>query len=103
MHVEHIDPGKGDDPDNLCLSCPSCNLSKGTAVSAIDPDTGNLVSLFNPRYDRWKEHLEWIDDGTLIRGISATGRATIVRLKMNQDRIVRARRNWIISGGHPPK
>ena len=28
MHVEHIDPNGGDDPENLCLACPTCNLSK---------------------------------------------------------------------------
>ena len=27
MHVEHIDPNAGDDPENLCLACPTCNLA----------------------------------------------------------------------------
>src|SRR5262249_26349267 len=39
MHVEHIAPNGGDDPENLCLACPTCNLSKSTATSALDPIT----------------------------------------------------------------
>ena len=49
MHVEHIHPENGDDPENLCLSCPNCNLSKATATTAVDPETGQEVPLFNPR------------------------------------------------------
>jgi hypothetical protein len=42
MHVEHIDPKSGDDPNNLCLACPSCNLSKATATFAPDPETAEV-------------------------------------------------------------
>ncbi len=96
MHIEHIDPTGGDDSENLCLSCSSCNLSKGTATTARDPETGQEIALFNPRIQIWPEHFEWIDDGLRLRGITAVGRVTIVRLKINQPRLVRARKNWII-------
>jgi hypothetical protein len=43
MHVEHINPNGGDDPENLCLVCPTCNLSKSRATSALDPITGMIV------------------------------------------------------------
>jgi 5-methylcytosine-specific restriction endonuclease McrA len=49
MHVEHIDPNGGDDPENVCLACPTCNLSTSTATSALDPITGTTVPLFHPR------------------------------------------------------
>lgn len=103
MHVEHIDPGGGDHPDNLCLSCAACNLSKGTATAAIDPETGDTVSLFNPRTQEWAEHFHWIENGEIIEGLTPTGRATVLRLHMNVDRIILARRVWIRAREHPPK
>lgn len=102
MHVEHIKPGGGDDLDNLALACATCNLSKARATSAPDPDTGDLVSLFNPRIQVWAEHFEWIENGTLLRGLTPVGRATIVRLQMNIARMVNARRVWVRAGEHPP-
>ena len=103
MHVEHIDPRGGDDVDNLCLSCSSCNLIKTTATSARDPATSELVALFNPRNQIWHDHFEWIEGGLHLLGKTAIGRATIERLKMNQPRLVRAQGNWIAAGNHPPK
>jgi hypothetical protein len=103
MHVEHIDPNGGDDASNLCLSCSSCNLSKATAIAAHDSETDTKTPLFNPRTQIWQDHFEWIDGGLLLQGKTPVGRVTILRLRMNQPRLVRARRNWIIAGNHPPK
>lgn len=102
MHVEHITPDGNDDLDNLCLSCASCNLSKARATSAIDPDTQKEVSLFNPRENIWSEHFLWVEDGTIVRGLTPFGRATVNRLKMNLPRIVDARKVWVRAGEHPP-
>jgi hypothetical protein len=102
MHVEHINPDGPDDLENLCLSCPSCNLSKARATAAPDPETDEIVPLFHPRTQSWPEHFEWIQNGQVLRGLTPTGRATIVRLRMNQPRIVEARSIWIIAGIHPP-
>ena len=103
MHTEHIIPDGNDELDNLCLSCASCNLSKGQATQAIDPESNTMVALFNPRIQHWSEHFEWIDGGLRLRGKTNCGRATIVRLKINQERVVRARRQWIRANSHPPK
>ena len=102
MHVEHIHPDGRDDLENLCLSCPSCNLSKARATTAPDPETDESVPLFNPRTQSWSEHFEWIQNGQIIRGLTPTGRATVARLRMNQPRIVEARSIWILAGVHPP-
>lgn len=102
MHVEHINPQGGDGLDNLCLSCANCNLSKASATSAKDPETDETVALFNPRQQIWSDHFQWIDEGLRIQGKTAIGRATIERLKMNKERVIRARRNWIKGGTHPP-
>ena len=101
MHVEHIEPEGGDTLDNLCLACPSCNLSKATATSAPDPDSDEVVALFNPRTMEWSQHFEWQQEGQILYGLTSTGRATIGRLKMNLPRIVEARAIWIRAGVHP--
>lgn len=103
MHVEHIDPNGGDELENLCLSCPSCNLSKGIANSATDPVSLELVPLFNPRKESWFDHFVWAENGLRIHGLTPVGRATVNRLKMNQPRLIRARNNWILASNHPPQ
>jgi hypothetical protein len=103
MHVDHIDPHGSDDLENLCLSCPNCNQSKARAVSAFDPDTQAITVLFNPRTQKWADHFAWIDGGQRLKGLTATARATIERLKINQDRVVVSRTLWIRAGNHPPR
>ena len=102
MHVEHIDPAGSDHPNNLCLACPSCNLSKASSTSAHDPLTGEVTPLFNPRQQKWADHFEWVEDGAVVSGKTPTGRASVIRLKMNIERIVTARKIWIKAGEHPP-
>jgi hypothetical protein len=102
MHVEHIDPRGGDTPENLCLACPSCNLSKATAIAARDPLTGATVPLFHPRTQRWQDHFRWIENARRVQGVTPIGRATVERLRMNQDRLVVARALWVKANCHPP-
>jgi hypothetical protein len=102
MHVEHIYPDGGDGLDNLCLSCASCNLSKAQAISAIDPDSLIEVDLFHPRHQNWDEHFEWVENGTIVQGKTSQGRATILRLKMNQLRLIEARAICVLAKVHPP-
>ncbi len=94
MHVEHIDPNGDDDPENLCLACPTCNLSKSRATSALDPLTGMTVPLFHPRRQQWQEHFRWVENARRVQGLTPTGRATVERLRMNQERLVVARALW---------
>lgn len=101
LHVEHIQPQGGDHPDNLCLACPNCNLSKSIATQALDLETNREVALFNPRTQKWSEHFEWIENHTQIRGLTPTGRATVARLNMNRPRMILARRRWVQAGLHP--
>jgi hypothetical protein len=41
-------------PENLCLSCFYCNSFKGPNIAGLDPQTGRLARLFNPRRHHWK-------------------------------------------------
>lgn len=92
LQIEHIVPkkhGGSDDHTNLALACIACNLHKGANLTGIDPDTAQVVELFNPRTQQWTEHFTW--NGCLIGGLSATGRTTIRVLDMNSKVRLRAR------------
>lgn len=81
--IEHLIPtarGGSSEEENLWISCRRCNGAKGTQVDAIDPESGQRVSLFNPRAQAWKEHFTWSSDGTLIVGLTPNGRATVAAL-----------------------
>ncbi|MBX9579459.1 MAG: HNH endonuclease [Gemmataceae bacterium] len=89
FHVEHTRPtaaAGSDDPDNLALACPGCNLKKADRVSVPDPDMGAAVPLFNPRLDRWADHFAW--DGPRVEGLTPTGRGTAAALALNHPRRV---------------
>lgn len=103
FHVDHIHPDGNNELENLCLACPTCNLSKAKATTGIDPETTETVSLFHPRTQQWHDHFEWIDRGIRVHGLTPVGRATVERLKMNQDRVVNARALWVQANYHPPK
>lgn len=106
LEVEHIIPlaaGGTDAEENLWLACRPCNSHKGAQTEAEDPDTGQRVLLFNPRTQVWREHFTWSRDGTHIVGLTATGRATVVALRLNDSRCVAIRRLWVEVGWHPPE
>lgn len=86
LHVEHIIPrkhGGTDEPENLALACVDCNLHKGPNLAGIDPETGNVVSLFHPRLQPWADHFQW--QGIYRAGKTPTGRATIQVLSINSE------------------
>ena len=105
LDVEHIQPvslGGSNERENLWLACHRCNRFKSNRTRATDPLTGESSPLFNPRTQLWTEHFRWSRDGTEIIGQTATGRATIEALQMNNDYVVESRRFWVIAGWHPP-
>jgi len=105
LEIDHIIPqarGGTDDEDNLFLACPMCNSHKADQVEAVDPESGMTVLLFNPRVEQWNDHFEWTEEGTVIRGKTPKGRATVAMLNVNHPDIVSARRLWVIAGWHPP-
>jgi hypothetical protein len=84
FHVEHVVPrkhGGGDEPENLALSCFHCNLHKGSNLTGIDPVTGAVVPLFDPRRQTWVEHLAFED--AVVVGLTPVGRATVHVMRMN--------------------
>ena len=67
--------------ENLALSCVLCNRYKGTDIASIDPDTGAVIRLLNPRQDRWTDHFR-IEDARIVP-TSAVGRVTASLLRLN--------------------
>lgn len=51
--VKHRGPTK---PNNLALACFACSRHKSCNISGVDPDTGKIVRLFNPRKHKWSVH-----------------------------------------------
>jgi hypothetical protein len=76
--------------ENTCVACARCNGSKGTDATAYDPETDELVRVFNPRADVWDEHFQW--DGAVLHGKTAIGRTTIALLQINEPARVTHRR-----------
>ena len=103
--VEHIVPrfgGGTNELSNMAFSCQGCNNYKHASTEAPDPLGGESVPLFHPRRDRWDEHFLWSDDASQMLGLTPTGRATIVRLKLNRPGVVNLRQVLRVLGEHPP-
>lgn len=75
--------------ENLALCCIRCNAFKGPNLAGIDPKSGQITRLFNPRKDRWARHFEW--SGALLIGKTRIGRTTIDVLAINLSSRVLAR------------
>jgi hypothetical protein len=67
----------------------------------LDPESKFAVALFNPRTGVWRDHFTWSEDGLQVIGKTPTGRATVLRLKMNTSRWAKVRRRLFNSGTHP--
>jgi hypothetical protein len=101
-HVEHIvarKHGGTDEPSNLCVACERCNLFKGSDLAGIDPDSGELVRLFDPRTQTWQEHFAL--RGPMIVGLTPTGRTTVRVLSMNAGQRLQLRAALAAHGLYP--
>jgi hypothetical protein len=95
IHGEHCVPDRLGGPtslENLAWACPTCNAAKGDAQYGVDPLTRRDASLFNPRRDKWETHFRWSDDLLTLEPLTATGRVTVRRLRLNREtaRVVRS-------------
>ncbi|MEM8639110.1 MAG: HNH endonuclease signature motif containing protein [Cyanobacteria bacterium P01_G01_bin.54] len=109
--LDHIIPrslGGSDAMENLALACQRCNERRYNFVGGVDPLTQQIQPLYNPRQQHWAAHFMWTRDGSLILGTTPTGRATVKRLDLNDERypnedsIQSARQLWQQVGIHPP-
>jgi len=103
--IEHIVPqsrGGTEETSNLALACQGCNNCKYSHSHGIDPVSGEEAVLYNPRTDIWVEHFAWSHDFSEIVGLTAKGRAAIVRLRLNRPEVVALRKILAAARLHPP-
>jgi hypothetical protein len=99
LQIEHIiarQHGGTDEPSNLALACDQCNLHKGPNLSAIDPESSQIVQLFDPRRQMWDEHFYFLS--AEIAGRTTAGRATARLLNMNSRVRVKLRKILMMIG-----
>ncbi len=102
FEIDHVIPrrhGGATTLENLALACYYCNNAKGVNLGGIDPDSGKVVRLFNPRRDNWKRHFRW--DAARLVGRTQTARATIAVLEINSPEAVELREALLDEGLFP--
>ena len=65
-------------------------------MAGVDPESGVITRLFNPRTDRWAAHFRY--DGATIVPRTPVGRATVVTLALNAPDRLGVRHVLIASG-----
>lgn len=75
---------------NLAFCCFDCNRAKGPNIASIDPISGDISKLYNPRVDEWDDHFRY-EVFTLI-GKTSVGRTTIDLLRINSLQRIQQRR-----------
>ena len=101
-HIKHVVAKQhlgSDDLSNLALACIHCNSHKGPNLTGIDPESGGIVPLFNPRLHFWADHFTL--RGALIVGVTPTGRTTAHVLAMNARHRLNVRAELIAQGLYP--
>jgi hypothetical protein len=89
LTIDHYQPqakGGSDDLENLVYSCPKCNNFKSDYWPVDDQP-----ALWNPRVDPATLHFIEAEDG-LLYPLTATGRLTVERLRLNRPQLVNNRR-----------
>jgi 5-methylcytosine-specific restriction endonuclease McrA len=82
--------------NNLALACSLCNKYKGSDLTSIDPKTQEIVPLFHPRQDLWRENFDLED--ALIIPKTAKGRVTVRLLQFNSQERIEERKLLILAG-----
>jgi hypothetical protein len=98
-HVIALKHGGQTTSENLVLACLPCNRHKGSDLTSLDPLTGEITTLLNPRTQTWSEHFQL--NGGFIQGLTAIGRTTIFLLKMNEASRLQLRQALASQGLYP--
>jgi hypothetical protein len=103
FEIDHIIARKHHGPTiagNLALACLHDNSHKGSNIAGLDPQTGKLTPLFNPRRQQWSRHFRW--QGAYLIGRTPVGRVTVAVLNINHPFRVGLREGLIAEGLFPP-
>lgn len=78
-----------------------CEYCHAPEIVGVDPVTETVAPFFHPREQDWESNFS-IDTPTgMMFGLSASARATVIRLHMNSQAQVTARQQWIALGLFP--
>ena len=80
----------------MALSCALCNKHKGSDLTSVDPETGDIIPLYHPRRDIWSEHFKL--DQSRITALTPKGRVTIQLLQLNRPERVEERARLMEAG-----
>jgi hypothetical protein len=100
--VDHVVSEKHGGPteaENLAYACFVCNHRKGSDIASILWRTGELVRSYNPRKDRWAEHLRL--QQARIEPLSPIGEITCQMLRFKDEQSVLERPVLIVAGRYP--
>jgi HNH endonuclease len=95
--LDHIVPESQGGPTevgNLALCCYGCQFQKLAFEVGLDSVTKKSTPIFHPRRQRWSRHFQWSNDALQIEGLTRVGRATVLRLDLNNARQIEARKRW---------
>jgi HNH endonuclease len=87
--------------ENLAFACGRCNRHKGPNLTGVDPESRQIIPLFNPRTDTWATHFARAE--ARLIGLTPTGRVTVHVLALNEPRIAERRLLLIRQGLFPPR
>src|SRR5262249_9068504 len=89
-HVIAVKHGGLTEAANLALACFDCNRYKGSDIASLDPETGFLTPLFNPRVDDGRE--QFATGGGVSAPRTVRARVTAALLRLNLAARVEVRR-----------
>ena len=98
-HVVSRKHGGQTTPENLAYACFHCNRHKGTDLGSVTGRAGGLIRFFNPRFDGWRQHFQWIEGR--IEPLTEIGEVTARVLDFNHPERV-AFRKLLTGTGHYP-
>ncbi len=97
-HIISMKHGGTTTSENLAYACFQCNRAKGSDIASLDPVTGMLTPLYNPRTQEWHRHFQM--QGAVIEPLTAIGRVTVKLLHINNPARVSIRENLLSSEGN---
>ncbi len=98
-HIIPLKHGGLTTADNLAWSCYWCNRFKGSDLATLDPQTGQVAPLLNPRLHVWDDHFR-LDSAEIIP-LTPEGRATADLFKFNRADRLTARQLLFEAGYYP--
>jgi hypothetical protein len=79
---------------------PLAKLSRTVRnIASLDPRSGKLTPLYNPRTQHWNRHFAW--HGERIEARTAVGRATAALLRFNDAERITIRAHLLRRGRYP--